>query len=104
STDPIAASWQFHGPNGSSEVPIFGRLQVNNALLRCEAARAGAGILLCADYLVEQDIVGGRLVQLLPDHKPAGSTLHAVSPAYRANSPKVRSLVNHLSAQLGETE
>src|SRR5262249_41447394 len=33
-TDPIAASWQFHGPNGSSEVPIFGRLQVNNALLR----------------------------------------------------------------------
>ena len=33
-----------------------------------------------------------------------GSTLHAVSPAYRAGSPKVRSLVSHLATQLGEPE
>ena len=83
-------------------VPIYGRLQVNNAMLRCDAARAGAGILLCADYLVEDDFANGRLVRLLPDHRPASSTLHAVSPTYRAGSPKVRSLVNHLTTQLGD--
>ncbi len=101
-TDTTGASWRFTGPDGPTDVPIYGRLQVNNAMLRCDAARAGAGVLLCADYLVEGDFANGRLVRLLPDHTPAGSTLHAVSPAYRAGSPKVRSLVNHLASQLGE--
>lgn len=94
-------SWQFSGPEGDTEVPIYGRLQVNNAMLRRDAARAGAGILLCADYLVDGDFAGGHLVRLLPEYKPAGSALHAVSPAYRAASPKVRNLVSHLAAQLG---
>lgn len=103
-TEPANATWQFNGPNGPSEVPIFGRLQVNNAMLRCDAARAGAGVLLCADYLVEDDLASGRLVRLLLDHTPARSTLHAVSPAYRASSPKVRSLVTHLTTQLAQPE
>jgi DNA-binding transcriptional LysR family regulator len=94
--------WRFSGPDGETEVPIHGRLQVNNAMLRCDAARAGAGVLLCADYLVESDIARGDLVRLLPDHVPAGGNLHAVCPGYLASSPKVRSLVNHLTAQLGE--
>ncbi len=101
-TETLAASWRFDGPTGLAVVPIFGRLQVNNAMLRCDAARAGAGVLLCADYLVEDDFNSGRLVRLLPDHKPEGGTLHAVSPTYRAGSPKVRSLVNHLTIQLSE--
>jgi DNA-binding transcriptional LysR family regulator len=103
-TDTVGASWRFDGPDGQTEVPIFGRLQVNNAMLRCDVARAGAGLLLCADYLVESDFANGRLIPLLPDHKPAGSMLHAVSPAYRAASPKVRSLVNHLTTQLADPE
>jgi DNA-binding transcriptional LysR family regulator len=101
-TETLGANWRFDGPDGPMAVPIFGRLQVNNAMLRCDAARAGAGVLLCADYLVADDFVSGRLVQLLPDYKPEGSTLHAVSPTYRAGSPKVRSLVNHLTTQLGD--
>jgi DNA-binding transcriptional LysR family regulator len=96
--------WQFNGPDGPTEVPISGRLRVNNVMLRCDAARAGAGLLLCPDYLVADDFTHGRLVRLLPEHKPASSTLHAVSPAYRAGSPKVRSLVHHLASQLGDPE
>jgi len=95
------ANWQFSGPAGETEVPIYGRLQVNNAMLRRDVARAGAGILLCADYLVDEDFASGHLVRLLPEYRPAGGALHAVSPAYRANSPKVRNLVSHLAAQLG---
>lgn len=101
-TDPATGNWTFKGPDGESEVAIFGRLQVNNAVLRRDAARAGAGVLLCAEYLVEDDLSSGRLVKLLPDHAPVGGTLHAVAPAYRAGSPRVRSLVNHLTMQLGD--
>jgi DNA-binding transcriptional LysR family regulator len=103
-TETADARWQFDGPGGRTEVSIYGRLQVNNAMLRCDAARAGAGVLLCAGYLVESDLANGRLVRLLPDHTPTGSTLHAVSPAYRAGSPKVRSLVRHLTTQLTDPE
>jgi DNA-binding transcriptional LysR family regulator len=60
--------------------------------------------LLCADYLVSEDIAAGRLVRLLPEYTPSGSALHAVSPAFRAGSPKVRSLVAHLTTQLGDLE
>jgi DNA-binding transcriptional LysR family regulator len=98
------ASWRFHGAGGHFEVPIYGRLQVNNAMLRCDAARAGAGILLCAEYLVDHDINSGSLVRLLPEHRPTGSTLHAVSSVQRANSLKVRGLVNHLTAHLAERD
>ena len=94
--------WTFHGSNGDAKVQIYGRLQINNALLRLAAARSGAGIMMCAEYLVIDDIKNGRLVRLLPNHRPTGGSLHAVSPTYRASSPKVRSLVSHLTTQLGE--
>ena len=103
-TDATGANWRFDGADGPTEMPIYGRLQVNNAMLRCDVARAGAGVLLCAEYLVEGDFANGRLVRLLPDFRPAGATLHAVSPAYRAGSPKVRSLVSHLTTQLAGSE
>jgi DNA-binding transcriptional LysR family regulator len=97
-------NWQFQGPEGDIEVPIYGRLHVNNAMLRRDAARAGAGILRCADFLVEEDFADGRLVRVLPEYKPEGSALHAVSPAYRAGTPRVRTLVSHLAAQLGTAD
>jgi DNA-binding transcriptional LysR family regulator len=99
--DPTNA-WHFTGPEGETDVSIYGRLQLSNAMLRRDAARAGAGILLCADYLVEDDLASGRLVQLLPNYAPSSENLHAVCPAYRATSPKVRSLITHLTAQLSE--
>jgi DNA-binding transcriptional LysR family regulator len=101
-THPDTGNWTFNGPDGETEVAIFGRLQVNNAVLRRDAARAGAGILLCAEYLAEDDLASGRLMRLLPDHAPVSGTLHAVAPAYRAGSAKVRSLVGHLTTQLSD--
>ncbi len=101
-TENAMPTWTFQGPNGAADVQIYGRLQINNALLRLATARAGAGIMMCAEYLVIDDINNGRLVRLLPNHRPTGGSLHAVSPAYRACSPKVRSLVSHLTTQLGE--
>lgn len=93
-------TWRFNGPDGEIDVPIEGRLRVNNALLRLDAARAGAGVLLCATYLAERDVANGTLVHLLSNYAPASESLHAVCPGYRASSPRIRSLVSHLTAQL----
>jgi DNA-binding transcriptional LysR family regulator len=92
--------WQFTGPEGTTEVPVSGQLKTDNGMLRRSAARAGAGILLAADFLVEDDITAGRLIRLLPAHTPPVGTLDAVCPAHRAASPKVRALIAFLSARL----
>jgi len=96
-------TWRFAGPKGDLDVEIRGRLQVNSALLRRDAARAGAGILFSADYLVRDDITAGRLVRVLPDFTTNAGTMSAICSPHSAAMPKVRSLVTFLVQQLGKT-
>ncbi len=99
-TDDADMPWRFVGPDGESSVQVRGRLQANNALLRRDAARANFGVLLCADYLVTDDLASGRLQRLLPDYTPMVPHLHAVCPAFQASTAKMRRLISHLTAGL----
>jgi DNA-binding transcriptional LysR family regulator len=94
--------WRFTGPDGESEVAVTGRLKTDSGMLRREAARTGAGVLLAPEFLVEDDIAAGRLVRLLPGYTAAAVPLDAVCPTNRAASPKVRSFVAFLTARLGD--
>lgn len=93
--------WHFSGPSGAVDVPVSGHLKTDNGLLRRSAARAGAGILVAPDFLVEDDLKQGRLVAILRDYQPPPGTLDTVCPAHRATSPKVRGLNSFLVQQLG---
>jgi len=52
-----------------------------------------AGILLCAQYLVEKWFANDRLVRLLPNYQAAGGTLACGSRPTAPVLPKVRSLL-----------
>jgi DNA-binding transcriptional LysR family regulator len=93
--------WRFQGPDGESEVSVSGRLKTDDGMLRREAARTGAGVLLAPEFLVEDDIAAGRLVRLLPHYMPPELRLDAACPANRGASPKVRSFIAFLTARLG---
>jgi DNA-binding transcriptional LysR family regulator len=93
--------WRFHGPDGEVAVSVSGRLRTDNGMLRYEAARTGAGVLLAPEFLVEDDIATGRLVRLLPDYTPPELGLHVACPANRGASLKVRGIVAFLMARLG---
>lgn len=93
--------WRFSGIRGVSEVPVTGHLKTDNGLLRRSAARAGAGILLAPEFLVEDDLATGRLMKILPGDTPPAGILEVVCPAHRAASPKVRALVAFLSTRIG---
>ena len=93
--------WHFSGPSGPVDVPVSGRFKTDNGLLRRSAARAGAGILVAPDFLVEDDLKQGRLVAILRDYQPPPGTLDTVCPAHRAASPKVRGLISFLVQHLG---
>jgi DNA-binding transcriptional LysR family regulator len=93
--------WHFTGPFGDAEVRVSGLLKTENGMLRREAARAGAGVLLSPEFLVRDDIAAGRLVQVLPGFRLPEWTLEAICTPYRGALPKVRTFLAYLMERLG---
>jgi DNA-binding transcriptional LysR family regulator len=68
-------AWTFLSLDGEIRVPVNGRFKSNNAEVLRELAHAGTGIALLPDWLIDQDIVDGQLVELFEN-----------SPAYPDNA------------------
>ncbi|RVU39119.1 LysR family transcriptional regulator [Hwanghaeella grinnelliae] len=66
-------TWLFR-KDGVQEVPVRPRMKVSSALALRDAALAGLGPALLADWLVDKDIKSGRLVDLFPDHAVTATT------------------------------
>lgn len=90
--------WHFHGPEGELRVPVQGRLEVNNGDALLAAARQGFGVVMLPTFLAAGDLKAGRLEPVLQDwcEREAGG-IHAVFPASRNLSPKVRVFVDFLA-------
>jgi DNA-binding transcriptional LysR family regulator len=78
--------WQFTVAGKAQQVAVRGRLQSNNADVLREAALAGQGVALLADWLVRDDVAGGRLLRLLePYDISPGSASGAINVLYLPN-------------------
>lgn len=87
--------WVLSGPEGEVQVPVAGPLIMNSSAGLYQAARAGMGIVMLPDALVEQDLRDGRLVALLPDYRLPSRPLHLIYPQDRYRLPKLRSFVEY---------
>ena len=92
--------WRFGGEGGTTEVAVQGNLTINSAMLRRDAALAGAGVMRCADFLAENDVVEGRLVRLLEGYPLEAKQLYATCASARVASPKIRAVIAHLRSAL----
>ncbi|WP_285426181.1 LysR family transcriptional regulator [Pseudomonas sp. efr-133-TYG-103a] len=63
-------SWNFLSIEGEVRVPVSGRFKSNNAEVLREMAKAGGGIALLPDWLIDEDIADGALIELF-EHSPA---------------------------------
>lgn len=64
------SSWLFRNQAGKiTEVPVRGDIVISNALALRSAVLSGLGPALLADWLIDSDIRGGGLVDLLPGHR-----------------------------------
>jgi DNA-binding transcriptional LysR family regulator len=61
------------------------------------AVLAGAGLSVLPDFVVAADLAAGRLVHVLPGWSLPGGGVHAVFPAARFRSAKVRAFVHLLT-------
>lgn len=65
----VHQDWTFQGDEEPQRLGVQGRLQSNNADILREAALAGGGVALLADWLVRDDVGQGRLTRVLEQYK-----------------------------------
>jgi len=95
-------SWRFARGEEQAEVRVRGRLRINNGDAVLAAARAGQGIALLPSFICGDDLRAGRLTRVLPGWVQAGApAVHAIYPARRNLSPKVRVFVDYMAACFG---
>ncbi|EKG41287.1 LysR family transcriptional regulator [Pseudomonas syringae pv. avellanae str. ISPaVe013] len=93
--------WRMTGADGDVLVEVSGSMVANTSAGLYQAARAGMGVVMLPDALVQRDLQEGRLVALFPDyHLPRRPTnLLYVQDRYRL--PKLRSFVEYATGLWG---
>jgi DNA-binding transcriptional LysR family regulator len=84
----------------STELTLSPRLQVRDMDVLRGAALAGLGIALIPAFEGLDDLRAHRLERVLRDWNAPHTPVHVVYPSSRHISPKVKSFVDHLSANM----
>ncbi|TAX56353.1 LysR family transcriptional regulator [Rhizobium leguminosarum] len=94
--------WHFRG-EGGPWVKSQGRsrLRLDSSEAIRDAALAGLGIALLPDFLVADDLVAGRLRQVLPSLETDDAKIVALYPDKRLLEPRVRRFIDLMVEELG---
>ncbi|MFP6851227.1 MAG: LysR family transcriptional regulator [Pseudomonas sp.] len=96
--------WRFLRDGEAVSVQVSGRLRSNNADMLREAALAGSGIALLADWLVKADVTSGRLTRLLEEYEiNPGEVRTSINALYLPNhrgSRRVAAFIDFLEELL----
>ena len=89
------------GPEGKEHrLQLQPRYVVDDLLTLKFAALAGSGMCWLPDYMCQQELEQGSLVQLLPDWAPPQGIVHAVFPSRRGLAPAVRHFLDFLGEHM----
>jgi DNA-binding transcriptional LysR family regulator len=95
-------SWHFKGPEGEAKLRTGGRLRMNNGDAILAACIAGQGMALLPSFICWEALAAGTLERVLPAWEDGvEGAIHAVFPASRNLSPKVRVFVDFLVTRFG---
>jgi DNA-binding transcriptional LysR family regulator len=75
-------------------LPSRGTIQTDSAMAKLQFVLASLGVTALPDWLVEEHVLAGRLVRLLPDYSLPAQGVFAVFPNSRQVSAKVRSFID----------
>jgi len=93
--------WRLRKSDRTEDVPVKGRLIVNNGQALKTAAIEGLGIIMQPEILVSDDVAAGRLVRLLSDYELPSRPMHIVYVADRRPTPKLRSFIDFIVELFG---
>jgi DNA-binding transcriptional LysR family regulator len=90
--------WSFSlNETEREEVTVQASVFLDATLAVRAAVCQGMGLSVLPDYAVEDDLVTGRLIQVLPQWRLPAGGIHAVFPAARFRPAKVRAFVDLLA-------
>jgi LysR family transcriptional regulator for bpeEF and oprC len=89
--------WDFRRGEQKIVVPMRGVIALNDSNAYVHAGLAGLGVIQMTDYLLDQHVAAGRMVQLLPDWISEPTPVHVVYPQNRHLSAKVRVFVEWIA-------
>ncbi|MBV8250583.1 MAG: LysR family transcriptional regulator [Comamonas sp.] len=89
------------GPEGREHrLQLQPRYVVDDLLTLKFAALAGSGMCWLPDYMCQEELARGQLVQLMPDWAPPMGIVHAVFPSRRGLAPAVRHFLDFLGERM----
>ena len=100
--------WIFEKAAGSPKivVEVSPRVLITNGLALRECVLAGLGVSLLPDWLIDEDIAAGRLVDLFPRHRvalvDAPTGLWFVYPSRSYVPAKVRAFIDFVRQAIGD--
>jgi len=89
--------WDFKRGDERIVVPMPGVIALNDSNAYVHAGLAGLGIIQMTDYMLDQHVAAGRMVQLLSDWTSEPVPVHVVYPQNRHLSAKVRVFVEWIA-------
>jgi DNA-binding transcriptional LysR family regulator len=92
--------WRLEGPGGLVTVRSGAPVRADNGDILRLAALCGAGLIFQPRFIVGEDLRKGKLVHVLPEFMSPELGIYAVYPSRKHLSPKVRTFVDFLVAQL----
>lgn len=92
--------WVYEKDAQRHEVRIKGNAQSNNSEAIREMVLGGLGIALSPVWLFSEDLKAGRVTAILKDYSAQPLPIHAVSPANRRQSARVKAFVDYMSQAL----
>ena len=87
--------WPYRHDGVALPVRVSGTFQSNSSEAVRAATLAGIGIALTPLWLFGDDIRAGSVVTILDDYRPEPLPIHALSPANRRSSAKVKACVDY---------
>jgi DNA-binding transcriptional LysR family regulator len=93
--------WSFEIDGRWVAIPVHGRLQTNNGDMLMAAAIAGWGVALLPSFIVGPALENGDLTCLLHQYPTLDGAIHAVYPASRQVSRRVRLFCDFLTERIG---
>lgn len=92
--------WTLVNGHSEQKVSVTPKLSSNNHWALRQAAVSGLGIVFGPTFIMRSEVKRGRLVQLLPQWGSPEIPIHAVFPAQKFLSSKVRRFIEHLVSHL----
>ncbi|WP_083699908.1 LysR family transcriptional regulator [Shewanella sp. UCD-KL12] len=88
--------WLLKRQDEIEQVEVVAKVEANDFLSLKNLCLAGCGVTMLPDYLCDEALIDGKLIQLLPDWECSPSKVYALYPNRKSITPKVRAMLTLL--------